>query len=293
MGFERCHPAVNFIFFAVVIAAAAVFTQPVFAALAYICAFIYSVKRGGKKALIFDLVLIPLIVIFGYYYSVYTHFGVTVMSFNFVGNRMTLESLLFGFLIGIRAAAIIMWFSCVHSVFSADKVVYLFGRVSPRLSLFLSILLRMVPRIKIEAKRIDTAQKGIGLGHSQGNFFRRVRNCIRIFSMMITWTIEALATASESMRSRGSMLRGRRAFSIYRFDNRDRSFVIALFALITVMVMAILLRQTEALYSPRISMSSITAVSVLFYICYAVLCLMPFALELWTEYMFRRARKTV
>ncbi|MBQ9890499.1 MAG: hypothetical protein IJM39_03730 [Firmicutes bacterium] len=293
MGFERCHPAVNLIFFCAVVAAAVVFTQPVYVALAYVCAFIYSVKRGGKKALIFDLVLIPLIVIFAYYYSIYTHFGVTVISINFIGNRMTLESLLFGFTIGVRAAAVLMWFSCIHSVFSADKVVYLFGRVSPRLSLFLSILLRMVPRIKKEAARIDTAQKGIGRGHSQGNIFMKIRNCVRIFSMMITWTIEALATASESMRSRGSMLRGRKAFSIYRFDNRDRSFVVAMFALITVTVMAIMLKQTRALYSPRISMSPVTTLSYLFYLCYAVFCLMPFALELWTEYMFRRARKTV
>ena len=62
MGFESCHPAVNFIFFCAVVAASIVFTQPVYVALAYVCAFIYSVKRGGKKALIFDLVLIPLIV---------------------------------------------------------------------------------------------------------------------------------------------------------------------------------------------------------------------------------------
>ena len=51
--------------------------------------------------------------------------------------------------------------------------------------------------------------------------------------MLITWMISALALESDSMRSRGSLLRGRTAFSIYRFDNRDRAFVIALFSGIT------------------------------------------------------------
>ena len=188
------------------------------------------------------------------------------------------------------AAAVLMWFSCVHSVFTADKVVYLFGRVSPHLALFLSILLRMVPRIKKEAARINTAQKGIGLGSNQGRSLRRVRNWLRIFSMMISWIIEAFGAVSDSMRSRGSMLRGRRAFSIYRFDNRDRAYVVVMFFFITVTVMAMLLRQTVTVFSPRIIISPLTAMSIVFYLCYAAMCLMPFILELWTEYSFKKSR---
>ena len=293
MGFERCHPAVNFIYFAVVIAGTFLFKHPVFLAISYVCAFIYSVKRNGRRGLIFNLVLIPLIAAFTWYYITYNHFGVTVLWKNSIGNNMTLEALVYGISLGVMVAAVLMWFSCVHSVFTADKVVYLFGRVSPHLSLFLAVLLRMVPRIKKEAGRINTAQKGIGLGSNQGGILRRVRNWLRIFSMMISWIIEAFGAASDSMRSRGSLLRGRRAFSIYRFDNRDRSYVVVMFFFITVTVMAVLLRQTTASFSPRIIISPVTAMSFVFYICYAALCLMPFALELWTEYLFRRARKAV
>jgi energy-coupling factor transport system permease protein len=176
-------------------------------------------------------------------------------------------------------------------VFTTDKVVYLFGKVSPRLSLFLAIILRMVPRIKKEAKKINTAQRGIGRGAGQGNFFQRVRNFIRILSMLITWTIESMTTASESMRSRGSSLRGRKAFSIYRFDNRDRAYVIGVFATLTVTMMAVMLKQTDILYDPRIIMTPISTMSYVFYTGYALFCLMPMGLELWTEYRFWKARK--
>ena len=186
-----------------------------------------------------------------------------------------------------------MWFSCVFSVFTTDKVVYLFGKVSPRLSLFLAIVLRMIPRIKKEAKKINTAQKGIGRGVSQGNFFQRLKNCIRIFSMLITWTIESLTTASESMRSRGSSLRGRKAFSIYRFDDRDRAYVVGMFLCLTLTAMAVILRQTNIFYDPKIIMTPITAMSFLFYAGYGAFCLMPLGLELWTEYRFWKARKTL
>ena len=289
MGFEKCHPAVNFIYFATVIAGTVIFQHPVFLLISFLCAFIYSIKRNGWKALVFNAALIPCVAAYAFYYSSYNHFGITVLQQNMIGNNMTLESLVYGFVLGFVAAGVLIWFSCIHSVFTTDKVVYLFGKVSPRLSLFLAILLRMVPRIKNQAKKINSAQRGIGRGVSQGNIFQRLRNCIRIFSMLITWTIESLTTASESMRSRGSSLRGRKAFSIYRFDNRDRAYVVCIFACLTVILMAVMLKQTDILYDPRIIMMPVTSMSYLFYIGYAVFCLMPFFLELWTEYQFRKA----
>ena len=293
MGFEKCHPAVNFIYFTTVIAGMIVFQHPIFLLISFVCAFIYSIKRNGWKALIFNAVLLPCVVAFALYYSSYTHFGVTVLQQNVIGNNMTLESLVYGFVLGIVVAGVLIWFSCVYSVFTTDKVVYLFGKVSPRLSLFLAIILCMVPRIKKEAKRINTAQQGIGRGANQGNLWQRIRNCIRIFSMLITWTIDSLTTASESMRSRGSTLRGRKAFSIYRFDNRDRAYVVGNFACLTVIFMAVMLKQTDIIYDPRIIMMPVTTMSYVFYAGYAVFCLMPLGLELWTEYRFKKARRAL
>ena len=290
MGFERCHPAVNLIFFAAVVASMITFQHPVFLVISFLCAFAYSVKRNGWKAVVFNLCLLPFVVAFALYYSSYTHFGMTVLYQNMVGNNMTLESLVYGAVLGVIGAGVCMWFSCVFSVFTTDKVVYLFGKVSPRLSLFFAIALRMIPRIKKEAKRINMAQQGIGRGANQGNLWQQIRNSLRIFSMLITWTIDSLTIASESMRSRGSSLRGRKAFSIYRFDNRDRLFVIGLFLCLTLTMMAMLLGQTDMVYDPKIIWIN---VSPILCIGYAVLCLMPLMLEIWTEYRFQKARRMV
>lgn len=293
MGFENSHPAVNLIYFIIVIFGMISFQHPVFLLISFICACAYSIKRNGKKTVIFNLILLPLVVIFAFYYSSYTHFGVTILEQNFIGNNITLESLVYGFALGIVVAGIMIWFSCVYSVFSSDKVVYLFGRLSPRLSLFLSVLLRFVPRIKKEARKINIARQGIGKGINQGNVFERMRNAIRVFSMLITWAIESLTLASESMQSRGSLLRGRKAFSIYRFDNRDRAYVICMFFCITLISIGMMLNQTDVVYDPRIIMTPITSMSYLFYGGYAVFCLMPLALEIWTEYCFHKSRKKI
>ena len=143
MSFDSYHPTINLIYFVSVIAAAILFKHPAYLAIAYVCSFAYSVKLGKRRALIFNLCLIPLMGIWMAWYASYHHFGVTVLTHNFIGNEITLESLVYGGVIAVVAASVIMWMSCVHRVFSTDKIVYLFGRISPKLSLMLAILLQI------------------------------------------------------------------------------------------------------------------------------------------------------
>ena len=269
------------------------FQHPAFLIISFVCAWIYHIKRNGWVALALQGVLLPAAAAFALYYSSYHHFGVTVLQKNLIGNAITMESLVYGAVLGITVAGVCHWMCCIWSVFTTDKVVYLFGKASPRLSLFLAVGLRLGPRVRKEAKRIHTAQQGIGRGIHQGSVFRRMGNALRIGSMLINWTIEAMITASESMRSRGSQLRGRTAFSIYRFDNRDRGYVIGQFACMTLVMMAILLKQTDVVYDPRIIITPITPVSYVFYAGYAIFCLMPLMLECWTEYRFQKAWRSL
>ena len=95
------------------------------------------------------------------------------------------------------------------------------------------------------------------------------------------------------MRSRGSLLRGRTAFSIYRFDNRDRAFVITLFTCITLTAMGVILGASKMWYNPRIIWKPLENLSAVTAAGYAALCLLPMGLEFWTEYRFQRARRKV
>ena len=287
MRFDSYHPVINLIYFAGAIGFTIAFHHPVFLAVSYLAAFAYSVKLNGVKGLVFNLCLLPFMAAYALWYSYYTHFGVTVIGQNFTGNDLTLESLVFGVVISVTAAAVIMWMSCVFAVFSSDKVVYLFGRVSPKASLFLSILLRSVPRIKRTAGKINTAQKGMGKGAMQGGI-AGIRFVPRLVSILITWTLESFAESSESMKSRGYSLKGRTAFSIYRFDNRDRSFVVILFLCLTLIAMAVMFNQTNIYYDPEIIMNRVTPVSVIFYAAYAVFLLLPMGLQMAGEMKYAR-----
>ena len=290
MRFDSYHPAINAIYFVAVILCSIVFHHPIYLALSFCCAACYLTKLRGVNGLAFALTLLPFAALFALWYGFYHHFGVTVLRQNFIGNSITLESLLCGLTIGVTAAAVLVWLGCMHAIFTTDKVVYLFGRISSRLSLFLSIILRMVPRIKTQARRINNAQRALGRGTDQGNILQRLWHAIRLCSILITWLIESLVTSSESMQCRGYTLRGRTAFSIYRFDNRDRSLVITFFACLTVLLMAFLLDQTVILFDPRIIITPITPISYLFYAMYSSFCLLPFALQVIGEFRFARLR---
>ena len=288
MRFDSYHPAINLIYFIVTIGCTIWFRHPVYALTSYVCAFLYSVKLSGLKALIFNIVLVPLAGAYALWYAFYNHFGITALRKNFIGNQITLEALAYGAVQGIVIAACLMWIGCLFVLFTTDKIVYLLGRVSPTLSLFVSILLRMIPRVRQYGRRINIAQRGIGRGTGDGNMLRRLINTIRLLSILITWFLESLVESAASMKSRGYGLKGRTAFSIYRFDNRDRSLVIAFFTCIACILGAVLLDQTQIRYAPRIIMHPVTLLSVVFYIAYAVFLLLPLILQTAGEIHFAR-----
>lgn len=290
MRFDSYHPMINLIYFAGTIASAAVFDHPVFVMIAYVSAFAYSVKLRGVRGLVLDLCLIPLMAGYTWLYSYYNHFGVTMLRENIIGNHITLEAVVYGMQISVSAAAVIMMVSCLFEIFSTDKVVYLFGCISPRLSLFLSVALRSLPRLARQAGRVDKAQAGIGRGCRQGAVWKRAANGIRMVSVLITWFMESIVESAQSMKSRGYSLKGRTAFSIYRFDNRDRSYVVFTFLCITMTVMAVMLDQTHIYYDPQIIMNRITPVSYAFYMAYAAFMLSPLFLQICGEWRFRRQR---
>jgi len=94
------------------------------------------------------------------------------------------------------------------------------------------------------------------------------------------------------MKCRGYTLKGRSAFSIYRFDYRDRGFVLAIFWCIAVLLMGVLLDQTRIMYDPEIILNRVTPLSWIFYSAYAFLCLLPMLLQMIGEKRFEQKKRS-
>ena len=138
-----------------------------------------------------------------------------------------------------------------------------------------SMVLRFVPRYVEQIKVISNAQKCIGRDASQGNIFRRAKNGIKILSIMITWALENAIETADSMRSRGYGLPGRTSFSLFRFDNRDKVVFLVIVILISIILLGAFKDVNTMKFFPSIKITEITGFSILVYISYFLLCIIP------------------
>jgi len=220
--FAGFHPVVNLLYFVAVIGFAMFFLHPVCLAISLVCAFSYALYLNGKKALRLALIImLPMLVFTAVLNPLFNHQGGTILAYLPNGNPITMESALYGIAAATMLVTVIAWFSCFNAVMTSDKIVYLFGRAIPALSLILAMSLRFVPRFRAQIKVVSNAQKCIGRDVSKGNIFQKARNGVKILSIMVTWALENAIETADSMKARGYGLPGRSAFSIFRFDKRD------------------------------------------------------------------------
>ncbi|MEG1661605.1 MAG: energy-coupling factor transporter transmembrane component T, partial [Clostridiales bacterium] len=202
-AFATYHPLVNFVYFAFVLLYAMFFLHPVCLVISLICAFAYSIKLKGAKARRFNFIfLLPMLLVCALINPAFNHEGATILIYLTNGNPLTLESIIYGIVAATMLISMIAWFSCYNMVMTADKFIYLFGRVIPALSLIVSMALRFVPCFTKQAKIIADAQRCIGRDISTGSLFQRGRQAMRIISILITWALENAIETADSMRSR-------------------------------------------------------------------------------------------
>jgi energy-coupling factor transport system permease protein len=286
-AFSGYHPIINMLYFVQVIIYSMLFMHPVCLSISFACAFGYAIKLNGRKALRFALVfLLPMLLLAVLINPIFSHRGVTILAYLPSGNPLTLESIVYGLAAALMLVTVISWFSCYNAVMTSDKFVYLFGRIIPALSLVLSMALRFVPRFKAQIIVVRNAQRQVGRDVSGGNLLRRARNGMRILSIMITWALENAIETADSMRSRGYGLRGRTAFSIFRFDKRDCGALIFLLLCGAYIITGAAFGGLKFIYYPII-MGCWTLYSVSLFAAFAVLCAMPFAVNGWADVKWR------
>lgn len=287
--FSRCHPAVNFLYFALVLACSMFFRHPVSLAVSLACACCYATLLGGKSAVRFQLRwMLPLMLLAAVTNPAFNHNGVTILCYLPTGNPLTLESILYGLAAAAMLAAVLMWFYCFNEVITSDKFVYLFGRVIPALSLMLSMALRFVPRFHRQLSAVADAQRCLGRDVSNGRLDKRLRTAMKIFSITVTWALENAIMTADSMRSRGYGEPGRTSFSIYRFDARDRA-LLAWLSFCGVFILAgALSGGFYYSYSPMLRGAPWTPLTAVFQAVYLLLCLTPIVLELHSRLTWRK-----
>lgn len=293
-AFSKLHPTVNFIFFAFVLVLSMFVMNPVCLALSLVCAFVNAVYLNGIKTVKLCLKFImPMMLLIILINPIFNHQGVTILMYFPWDNPLTLESIIYGIASAALLSSVVLWFSVFNSVITSDKLVYLFGRIIPSLSLVLSMSLRFVPKFSAQFKNVRNAQRCIGRDISDGSVINRIKNGIRIISIMLSWSMENAIETADSMKSRGFGLKGRTAYSIYRFDRRDL-IVLIIVALLGVTVSAFAITGViDFNYYPSIKGNLTDALSLATFFLYGILMLIPTILNAWEGIKWKRLRSAI
>lgn len=293
-AFSDYHPTIAFLFFVEVLVCSMCFMDPASLFITLSGAMGYHLYLNGGKALRFQLfAMLPLMLMAAVVNPVFNHQGVTILAHFPSGNPLTLESVLYGLAAAVMLWAVVTWFSCYHAVMTSDKFIYLFGRVIPALSLVLSMTLRFVPKFKAQFQAVMQAQRCVGRDVSNGSLLKRLRHAVTILSILITWSLENAIGTADSMKSRGYGLPGRTAFSIYRFDARDKAALGWLALCGGFVLCGWFTGGFSWRYFPFIKPISIRPITVACHLCYLALCLTPLCINLKEELVWKRLRSAI
>lgn len=282
-SFFGYHPFINLLYFLLVIGCALILTHPLAQMISLTCAIIYATSIEGKKCLLGILkYCLPMIMMTAFINPAFNHEGNTILLYFSNGNPLTLESILYGLLSGIMLVTILLWFLSFNRVMTSDKFIYLFGKMIPALSLIISMTLRFIPRFKSQMDIVIEAQRSIGRDLFTGSLFSRIKVAILVLSIMVTWSLENAIETADSMKSRGYGLKGRAAFSIYRFDKRDQCLLMWLLSIGLILVIGMNLKVFGFRVFPTVRSAVINMSTLFYYIIYLLLCITPVILN-WRE----------
>lgn len=200
-----------------------------------------------------------------------SHNGVTVL-FVMNHNPVTLEALLYGAAAGGMIVTVMTWFRAFTAVMTSDKLLYIFGSLSPKLALMLSMALRYVPLFGQQVRKVQASQQALGL-YKDDNLIDRLRGGMRVFSVMVTWTLENGIITADSMTARGYGVGRRSRFSIFRWKRRDALLLISALLLTACAVWGMSGRTVT--YYPVLTLTPVTARVLTGYIAYGCLTWLP------------------
>ena len=272
-SFSDRHPLVNFLFFTAAVTFSMFVMQPVCLGLSLVCASAYAVYLNGSAVRRTLRWLIPTSVLITLVNPLFNHRGETILTYFPWGNPLTLESMLYGFASALLICAVALWFSCVNRVMTSDKLVFLFGRVAPSLSLVLSMAMRFLPRFTARFKQVRQAQACLSAGSQ--SLVGRFRAGVRVMGIMVSWSFENAIDTSDSMKSRGYGLKGRTAFAIYRFHRRDAVVWSVMLSECVALAALLWSGQLRFRYFPSVRGNLTEVWQLAFYVIYAVLLLTP------------------
>ena len=250
--FDRLHPITAFVYFMLLLLVAMLTMNPVIITICYLASVVFCGMLIGIRKLLSSLAYnIPIMLMIALTNPMFVHKGETILFF-LNDNPVTKEAIVYGTFASMMIMSVFYLCRCYTEIMTSDKFIYLFGRVIPKLSLVLSMILAFIPKLKRKYKEIDEAQKALGI-YATESYVDKIRSKLRVLSILLTNSLETSVDTADSMRARGYGLKGRTSYAIYRFTASDFTYLAFSIIFGVTTVVLIMLGTSEFYYYPTIS----------------------------------------
>lgn len=276
-SFSEYNPIVIAVWFFSVTGVAMFCNYPLIMAISLCAAVLFFIVRNGfshgKEHLFFMLLFLILAIA----NPVVSHNGKTVL-FVMNHNPVTLEALLYGINSSAMIIGVLYWFRSFTQIMTSEKLLYITGALSPKLSLVLSMALRFVPLFSRQSAKINNAQTAMGL-YKDDNIIDDIKGKSRVFSILITWALENGIITADSMEARGFGIGRRTQLRRFRFCTHDIMLLMSTLLLISVTSAAVGTDSLSFSFYPSISAKPLGTIGIAGLISYGLLTVLPIIIE--------------
>lgn len=234
---EKMHPVSLLFLFATVILISMFSGNPLVLALSVLTGQLTHILLCGKKRYLSHLrLMIILAILTAVLNPLFNHRGRTVLTRLPGGNVLTLEAVFYGLYAAMILISVLTWFACFNAVFDTDKQLYVFGKLSPALSMTISMALHFVPEFISRARDIRKLNKSLYADSARG-IIGKIRRAMVNFGALLSWALESSVKKAESMKARAYGSGKRSMYSIFRWHGRDFAMITATFVLAFVYIL--------------------------------------------------------
>lgn len=272
-----CNPIAVTVYFLSVSGILMFSQNPILLALGFVGAFAYAWVRENRPTAATHGICLLLFLILAALNPLFSHNGKTPI-FVINDSPITLEACVYGVVSAGILITVFYLFGSFSAIMTRDKLLYVFGSLSPRLALILSMGLRYVPLLRDRAGRIVESQRALGL-YKEDNIIDRIKSDLRVFSILITWALENGITTADSMAARGYGTHRRSFYARFRLRGSDVCLLLVTLACSAMTVIGMAFGALDFAFYPALRIGSATPLSIAAYTAYGILAALPIILE--------------
>ncbi|MBP1587255.1 MAG: energy-coupling factor transporter transmembrane protein EcfT [Clostridia bacterium] len=278
---SRVHPAVKLLFFLLLLGVVMFADNMILRGFSLVTAlFTLSLYgRGFRDVMKYSAMAVAASLFAAVINCIVSHNGKTVL-FKIGRLPYTMEAVICGLSLGMMISATALWCLILSEELQSGDIVYLFGRVLPKVAVLIMITLRYIPEIIRKYNEIFESQRMMGL-FDKNKLRKKIAVVSAVFMSTTERSLEDALDASLAMKGKGFGLPGRKYAFRRGFKLVDITVLLITLVLAGFAIYGIAYGDVGFQYYPTIKMTWMYEYSIVAYTVCGMILLLPAAVNVY------------